>query len=134
MQRLGIGFVPFSPLGKGFLSGAIDQNTTFSCDDFRNTVPRFAPAARATNQAMVDALVKIVGEKQATAARVAIAWLLAQKLWIVPIAGTIKLYRLEENLGGAEVVLTADDLRNIETAVSAITVEGDRYSAQKLAL
>ncbi|MDB5541448.1 MAG: aldehyde oxidase [Devosia sp.] len=131
LAELGIGFVPFSPLGRGFLTGAIAQSTTFTSNDFRNKVPRFAPEARKANQAMVDAIGTIAAEKQVTAAQVAIAWLLAQKPWIVPIPGTTKLHRLEENIGAAGIELTADDLENIEDAVSAITVEGERYSPQQ---
>lgn len=133
LEELGIGFVPFSPLGKGFLAGTIDQNTTFTSDDFRNTVPRFAPEARKANQALVHAISKIAAEKKVTAAQVALAWLLAQKPWIVPIPGTTKLHRLEENIGAAAVELTAEDLGNIENAVSAIAVQGDRYSPQHAA-
>lgn len=133
LEELGIGFVPFSPLGKGFLTGAIDQSTTFTSNDFRNTVPRFAPEARKANQALVDAIGKIAAEKKVTAAQVALAWLLAQKPWIVPIPGTTKLHRLEENIGAAAIELTAEDLGNIENAVSAIAVQGDRYSPQQAA-
>ena len=133
LEELGIGFVPFSPLGKGFLTGAIDQSTTFTSNDFRNTVPRFAPEARKANQVLVDAIGKIAAEKKVTAAQVALAWLLAQKPWIVPIPGTTKLHRVEENIGAAEVELTAEDLRNIENAVSAIAVQGERYSPQQAA-
>jgi aryl-alcohol dehydrogenase-like predicted oxidoreductase len=127
LEELGIGFVPFSPLGRGFLTGTIDENTKFDSSDFRNIVPRFTPEARRANQAVVDLLGKIATEKQATAAQMALAWLLAQKPWIVPIPGTTKLHRLEENLGGTEVNLTPDDLRNIDQAVSALTVVGGRY-------
>ena len=133
LEELGIGFVPFSPLGKGFLTGAIDASTTFASNDFRNTVPRFAPEARKANQALVDAIGKIAAEKKATPAQVALAWLLAQKPWIVPIPGTTKLHRLEENIGAAAVELTAEDLRNIENAVAAIAVQGERYSPQQAA-
>ena len=133
LEELGIGFVPFSPLGKGFLTGTIDQNTTFTSSDFRNTVPRFAPEARKANQAIVDAVGRIAAEKKATPAQVAIAWLLAQKPWIVPIPGTTKLHRLDENIGAANVALTAKDLSNIESAVSAIAVQGERYSPQQQA-
>ena len=125
--------MPFSPLGKGFLTGAIDQNTTFTSNDFRNTVPRFAPEARKANQALVDAIGRIAAEKKVTPAQVALAWLLAQKPWIVPIPGTTKLHRLEENIGAAAIELTAEDLRDIENAVSAIAVQGDRYSPQQAA-
>jgi len=127
LGELGIGFVPFSPLGKGFLTGAITENTTFDSNDFRNIVPRFTPEARKANQALVDQLRDIAARKQATAAQVAIAWLLAQKPWIVPIPGTTKLHRLEENIGAAGVELTSDDLREIERAVSEVTVQGARY-------
>lgn len=133
LEELGIGFVPFSPLGKGFLTGAIDQDTTFVSNDFRNTVPRFAPEARKANQAIVDAIGKLAAEKKATPAQVALAWLLAQKPWIVPIPGTTKLHRLEENIGATAVELTAEDLRDIEDAVSGVAVEGDRYSPQHAA-
>jgi len=131
LQELGIGFVPFSPLGKGFLTGAIDENTTFDSTDFRTTVPRFAPAARKANHALVDALAGIAAGKGVTPAQMALAWLLAQKPWIVPIPGTTKLHRLEENLGAASIVLTNDDLRDIENAVSTIAVQGARYSADR---
>jgi aryl-alcohol dehydrogenase-like predicted oxidoreductase len=127
LEELGIGFVPFSPLGKGFLTGAIDENTTFDSTDFRNIVPRFTPEARKANQALVDLLGQIAARKQATPAQIAIAWLLAQKPWIVPIPGTTKLHRLEENIGAAGVELTADDLRDIERAVSKVKVQGARY-------
>jgi aryl-alcohol dehydrogenase-like predicted oxidoreductase len=127
LEELGIGFVPFSPLGKGFLMGAIDENTTFDSTDFRNIVPRFTPEARKANQALVDLLGQIAARKQATPAQIAIAWLLAQKPWIVPIPGTTKLHRLEENIGAAGVELTADDLRDIDRAVSKVTVQGARY-------
>jgi aryl-alcohol dehydrogenase-like predicted oxidoreductase len=129
LEELGIGFVPFSPLGKGFLTGAISENTTFDSSDFRNIVPRFTPEARKANQALVDLLGQIAARKQATSAQIAIAWLLAQKPWIVPIPGTTKLHRLEENLGAAGVELTPDDLRDIASALSRITVQGDRYPA-----
>jgi aryl-alcohol dehydrogenase-like predicted oxidoreductase len=127
LEELGIGFVPFSPLGKGFLTGAINENTTFDSKDFRNVVPRFTPEARKANQPLVDLLGEIAARKQATSAQIAIAWLLAQKPWIVPIPGTTKLHRLEENLGAAAVELTPDDLRTIESIVSKVTVQGDRY-------
>jgi aryl-alcohol dehydrogenase-like predicted oxidoreductase len=129
LEALGIGFVPFSPLGKGFLTGAISENTTFDSKDFRNIVPRFTPEARKANQALVDLLGAIAAQKQATSAQIALAWLLAQKPWIVPIPGTTKMHRLEENVEAADVVLTADDLRNIEDALSQIAVRGDRYPA-----
>jgi aryl-alcohol dehydrogenase-like predicted oxidoreductase len=127
LEELGIGFVPFSPLGKGFLTGAINENTQFDSTDFRNIVPRFSPEARKANQAMVDLLGKIAQEKQATPAQIALAWLLAQKPWIVPIPGTTKLHRLEENLGAATITLTTDDLKEIKDAASKITIEGARY-------
>ncbi|MDQ6478077.1 aldo/keto reductase [Dyadobacter sp. LHD-138] len=127
LEELGIGFVPFSPLGKGFLTGKIDENTTFDSTDFRNIVPRFAADARKANQALVDLLNKIAEQKNGTPAQIALAWLLAQKPWIVPIPGTTKLHRLEENLGGATVVLSEEDLINIENAASEITVQGARY-------
>jgi aryl-alcohol dehydrogenase-like predicted oxidoreductase len=127
LEELGIGFVPFSPLGKGFLTGAISENTTFDKTDFRNIVPRFTPEARKVNQALVELLGKIAARKQATPAQVAIAWLLAQKPWIVPIPGTTKLPRLEENVGAAAVELTAGDLSEIDVAISKIAVQGDRY-------
>ena len=127
LEDLGIGFVPFSPLGKGFLTGKIDQNTTFESTDFRNSLPRFTPEARQANQALVDLLGRIAGEKGATTAQIALAWLLAQKPWIVPIPGTTKLHRLEENIGAVDLELTAGDLRAIEDAASKITVHGARY-------
>jgi len=127
LEELGIGFVPFSPLGRGFLTGAMNENTTFASSDFRATLPRFTPEARKANQALVELLGKIGQRKGATPAQIALAWLLAQKPWIVPIPGTTKLTRLEENIGAAEVELTADDLREIETAAADIKVQGDRY-------
>lgn len=127
LEELGIGFVPFSPLGKGFLTGAINADTTFDKTDFRNIVPRFSTDARSANQAMVDLLTQIAQEKEATPAQIALAWLLAQKPWIVPIPGTTKIHRLEENLGGAEIKLTADDLKKIEEVASKIKIEGARY-------
>jgi aryl-alcohol dehydrogenase-like predicted oxidoreductase len=127
LEELGIGFVPFSPLGKGFLTGKIDENTKLESTDFRNTIPRFAPEARKANLALVDLLGRIAERKQATPAQIALAWLLAQKPWIVPIPGTTKPHRLEENLGAAAVELTPDDLREIESAASKITVQGARY-------
>ena len=127
LEELGIGFVPYSPLGKGFLTGKIDENTTFDHSDFRNQLPRFTPEARKANQALVDLLGKIAQRKKATPAQVALAWLLAQKPWIVPIPGTTKLARLEENIGAAAIELTPDDLRGIENAASQITVQGARY-------
>ena len=126
-EELGIGFVPFSPLGRGFLTGKIDENTTFDSSDFRNVVPRFTPEARKANQALVDLLRAIAERKQATPAQIALAWLLAQKPWIVPIPGTRKLHRLEENIGAVAVELTSDDLREIDSAASEITVQGTRY-------
>lgn len=130
LEELGIGFVPFSPLGKGFLTGAINESTTFDSTDFRNVVPRFTAENRKANQDLVDVLGAIAARKNATRAQVALAWLLAQKPWIVPIPGTTKLHRLEENLGAAAVELTTDDLRSIEDAVSGIEVQGARYPAQ----
>jgi aryl-alcohol dehydrogenase-like predicted oxidoreductase len=127
LEELGIGFVPYSPLGRGFLTGKMNENTTFDSSDFRNMLPRFTPEARKINQALVDLLGEIAKRKKATSAQIALAWLLAQKPWIVPIPGTTKLRRLEENLGAAEIELTADDLRNIESAASKIKVEGARY-------
>ena len=127
LEELGIGFVPYSPLGKGFLTGKIDENTTFDSTDFRAILPRFAPEARKANQAIVDLLADIGKRKNATPAQIALAWLLAQKPWIVPIPGTTKLHRLEENIGGASVELSSDDLRDINQAASQITVEGARY-------
>jgi len=127
LEELGIGFVPFSPLGKGFLTGKIDENTKFDSTDFRNIVPRFTPEARKANQALVDLLSKVAERKKATPAQIALAWLLAQKPWIVPIPGTTKLHRLEENLGAASVELTPDDLRDINSTSSKIKVEGARY-------
>jgi aryl-alcohol dehydrogenase-like predicted oxidoreductase len=127
LEELGIGLVPYSPLGKGFLTGKIDENTTFDSTDFRNKVPRFAPEARKANQAVVDLLGTIAKQKEATPAQIALAWLLAQKPWIVPIPGTTKLSRLDENIGSVAIKLTADELREIDSAASKITVEGARY-------
>jgi aryl-alcohol dehydrogenase-like predicted oxidoreductase len=127
LEELGIGFVAFSPLGKGFLTGKIDENTKFDSSDFRNIVPRFTPEARQANQALVDLLDRIALRKKATPAQIALAWLLAQKPWIVPIPGTTKLSRLEENIGAVTMELTADDLREIESTASRITVQGARY-------
>jgi len=127
LEELGIGFVPYSPLGRGFLTGKMNENTTFDSSDFRNTLPRFTPEARKANQALVDLLGEIAKRKKATPAQVALAWLLAQKPWIVPIPGTTKLKRLEENIGAAAIELTPDDLREIETAASKIKVQGARY-------
>jgi aryl-alcohol dehydrogenase-like predicted oxidoreductase len=132
-EELGIGFVPYSPLGKGFLTGAMNKDTKLGEGDFRNILPRFTPEALEKNQALVDLLKRIAGEKKATPAQIALAWLLAQKPWIVPIPGTTKLHRLEENLGAANVELTADDLAEIERAAAAIPVEGERYPAHLLA-
>jgi aryl-alcohol dehydrogenase-like predicted oxidoreductase len=126
-DELGIGFVPFSPLGRGFLTGKIDETTTFDSSDFRNGLPRFSPENRKANQTVVDLLARIAAEKRATPAQIALAWLLAQKPWIVPIPGTTKLHRLEENIGAANVELTADDLRKIEDAAAKIAVHGARY-------
>lgn len=131
LEELGIGFVPFSPLGKGFLTGAIDAQTSFGASDFRNTVPRFAPEAREANRALVDVLASIATRKQVTPAQLALAWLLAQKPWIVPIPGTTKLHRLEENAGAAAVALSPEDLREIEAAVASVPVQGERYSAER---
>ena len=130
LEELGIGFVPFSPLGKGFLTGAISENTAFDSTDFRNVVPRFTPEARKANHVLVDLLGQVAARKKATPAQIALAWLLAQKPWIVPIPGTTKLHRLNENLGAAGVELTVDDLSDIEGAVSKVTVQGARYPAQ----
>ena len=127
LEELGIGLVPYSPLGKGFLTGKIDENATFDSSDFRSTLPRFTPEALKANQALIDLLGSIAERKQATPAQIAIAWLLAQKPWIVPIPGTTKLHRLEENIGAVSVFLTPDDLRDIDDAASKITVQGARY-------
>ena len=127
LEELGIGFVPFSPLGKGFLTGSIDEQTTFDSSDFRNIVPRFTPEARKANQALVDLLRAIAERKHATPAQISLGWLLAQKPWIVPIPGTTKLARLDENMGAAAVELTAEDLREIDSAASKITIQGARY-------
>jgi aryl-alcohol dehydrogenase-like predicted oxidoreductase len=129
LKELGIGFVPFSPLGKGFLTGAIDATTSFDKTDFRNTVPRFSEENRKANQGLVDLLKQIASGLNATPAQIALAWLLAQKPWITPIPGTTKLHRLEENVGAADLELTADNLRDIDSALSAIAVQGDRYPA-----
>lgn len=128
VEELGIGFVPFSPLGKGFLTGKIDETTMFDSSDFRNTVPRFTPENRKANQALVDLVGRIAAQKQATLAQIALAWVLAQKPWIVPIPGTTKLHRLEENLGAAAIQLMPNDLREIDLAVAQIAVHGARYS------
>jgi aryl-alcohol dehydrogenase-like predicted oxidoreductase len=127
LEELGIGFVPFSPLGRGFLTGKMNENTTFDSTDLRNTLPRFTPEARKANQALVDLLGEIAKRKKATPAQIALAWLLAQKPWIVPIPGTTKLKRLEENIGAAAIELTPDDLREIDNAASKIAVQGARY-------
>ena len=127
LEELGIGFVPFSPLGKGFLTGAINADTEFDKTDFRNIVPRFTPENRKANQALVDVVGKYAQQKKVTPAQIALAWILAQKPWIVPIPGTTKLHRLEENIGGAAVELTADDLREIDRAASQVKLEGERY-------
>ena len=134
LEALGIGFVPFSPLGKGFLTGKIDENTKFESTDFRNKVPRFAPEARKANQALVVLLSNVAERKKATSAQIALAWLLAQKPWIVPIPGTTKLHRLEENIAAADIELTPDDLHQIDNATAKIPVQGERYpeSLQKL--
>jgi len=131
LDELGIGFVPFSPLGRGFLTGKMNENTSFDSSDLRSTLPRFTPEARKANQALVDLLGEIAKRKKATPAQIALAWLLAQKPWIVPIPGTTKLHRLEENIGAASIELTSDDLREIENAASKIEVQGARYP-QKL--
>jgi aryl-alcohol dehydrogenase-like predicted oxidoreductase len=127
MEELGIGFVPYSPLGRGFLTGKINENTTFDSSDFRNKLPRFSPQARKANQALVDLLGKIAKRKNATPAQIALAWLLAQKPWIVPIPGTTKLERLEENIAAVSIQLTPDDLREIDSAAAKIPVQGERY-------
>ena len=127
LEELGIGFVPFSPLGRGFLTGKMNENTTFDSTDLRNTLPRFTPEARKANQALVDLLGEIAKRKKAAPAQISLAWLLAQKPWIVPIPGTTKLHRLEENIGAASIELTPDDLREIDSAASKITVQGARY-------
>lgn len=131
LEELQIGFVPFSPLGKGFLTGAINENTQFASNDFRNTVPRFTTEARKANQVLVDLLGRIASEKQATPAQIALAWLLAQKPWIVPIPGTTKLRRLEENIKGADIELTPADLTDINNALSHIKIQGERYSPDR---
>jgi aryl-alcohol dehydrogenase-like predicted oxidoreductase len=127
LEELGIGLVPYSPLGKGFLTGKIDENTMFDKSDFRNIVPRFTQEARKANQALIDLLAEIAERKKATPAQIALAWLLAQKPWIVPIPGTTKQHRMEENIKAAKIELTFDDLREIDSAASKITVQGDRY-------
>jgi len=128
-EELGIGFVPFSPLGRGFLTGKIDENTTFAKGDFRNIVPRFSPEARKANQALIDQLSAVGATRNATTAQIALAWLLARKPWIVPIPGTTKLHRLDENIGAADVELTTEDRGHVETALARIEVQGDRYPA-----
>ena len=128
LEELGIGFVPFSPLGRGFLTGKIDETTAFDKSDFRNTSPRFAPEARKANQALVDLIAKFAAEKNATPAQIALAWILAQRDWIVPIPGTTKLHRLEENIGAADVELTADDLSELDSLTAKVKVQGARYS------
>jgi aryl-alcohol dehydrogenase-like predicted oxidoreductase len=133
-EELGIGFVPFSPLGKGFLTGSIDASTSFAKDDFRNVVPRFTKEAREANQALVDLVGKLAAARQATPAQIALAWLLAQKPWIVPIPGTTKLHRLKENLGGAAIEPSADELRRIAEALAQVKVQGDRYPPHLQAL
>ena len=130
IEELGIGFVPFSPLGRGFLTGKMDENTTFDSSDFRNTLPRFTTEARKANEALLDLLRQIAGRKNATPAQISLAWLLAQKPWIVPIPGTTKLHRLEENIGAVALELTPEDLRDIESAASQITIQGARYPEQ----
>jgi aryl-alcohol dehydrogenase-like predicted oxidoreductase len=127
LEELGIGMVPYSPLGKGFLTGKITEDTKFESNDFRSTLPRFAPEAMKANQAVVDLLARIAKQKNATPAQIALAWVLAQKPWMAPIPGTTKLARLEENLGAVDVQLSAEDLREIDEAASKIKVEGDRY-------
>lgn len=134
LEELGIGFVPFSPLGKGFLTGAIDAKTTFAANDFRNTVPHFSPEPREANQALVIAIGEIATQKKVTPAQIALAWLLAQKPWIAPIPGTTKLHRLEENIGAASVELTKADLEDIQAVVSGIALHGDRYHAHLMKL
>jgi aryl-alcohol dehydrogenase-like predicted oxidoreductase len=128
LQELGIGFVPFSPLGRGFLTGKIDETTAFDSSDFRNTSPRFAPEARKANQALIERIARIATQKSATPAQIALAWLLAQRPWIVPIPGTTKVHRLQENIGASTIELSADDLREIDDAASGIAVQGARYS------
>jgi aryl-alcohol dehydrogenase-like predicted oxidoreductase len=128
LEELGIGFVPFSPLGKGYLTGKIDESTTFDSTDFRNTVPRFSAEARKANRALVELLETVAQRKNATPAQIALAWVLAQKPWMVPIPGTTKVHRLEENVRAASIELTQEDMRDIESATSQITVEGARYS------
>jgi aryl-alcohol dehydrogenase-like predicted oxidoreductase len=133
-EELGIGLVPYSPLGKGFLTGAIEESTSFDSTDFRNRLPRFTPEARKQNQALVDLMTEIGGRKGATPAQIALAWLLAQEPWIAPIPGTTKLNRLDENIAAAEIELTASDLRSIEEAASTVAVQGNRYPPELEAL
>ena len=130
LEELGIGFVPFSPLGKGFLTGTIDPNTTFGANDFRNVVPRFTADARDANQVLVDAIKRLAEARHTTPAQIALAWLLAQKSWIVPIPGTTKLHRLEENLAAADITLSSDDLREIDSVLAGIAIQGNRYPPQ----
>ena len=132
LEELGIGLVPYSPLGKGFLTGKMDENTKFGSSDFRSALPRFTPEALKANQAVVNLLGRVAKQKGATPAQIALAWLLAQKPWIVPITGTTKLSRLDENIGSVAIKLASDDLREIDSAASKITVEGDRYPEQLL--
>lgn len=132
LEKLGIGFIPFSPLGKGFLTGKIDANTTFAAGDVRNNLPRFADAARDANHKLVTLIGEVATRKNATPSQIALAWLLAQKQWIAPIPGTTKLYRMEENVGGADVVLTADDLRAIDEVLTKVPVQGARYNEQMM--
>jgi aryl-alcohol dehydrogenase-like predicted oxidoreductase len=127
LEELGVGFVPFSPLGRGFLTGAIDENTKFESTDFRNGLPRFTPQARKANQTLVQLIGEIADRKGLTRAQIALAWVLAQKPWIVPIPGTTKLHRLEENIGAADVELSPDDLREIDAGLARVTIEGARY-------
>ena len=134
LEELGIGFVPFSPLGRGFLTGKIDVNTQFAAGDFRNTAPRFSADARKANQVLVDVLAKLAAQRNATPAHLALAWLLAQKPWIVPIPGTTKLSRLEENIGATAIVFSSSDLNEIEMAASQVTIQGERYPAHMQAL
>jgi aryl-alcohol dehydrogenase-like predicted oxidoreductase len=134
LEELGIGLVAYSPLGKGFLTGAINEKTQFASDDFRNIIPRFTPEARKVNQALVDLIAQIATRKKATSAQIALAWLLAQKPWIVPIPGTTKLHRLEENIGAASIELSQGDLRDIEGALSRFAVQGDRYPPKLAAM
>ena len=133
-EKLGIGFVPFSPLGKGFLTGTIDANTKFDPSDFRNMVPRFNEENRKANKALVDLIAAIAARKNATPAQIALAWLLAQKPWIVPIPGTTKMHRMRENNHAADLQLSSDDLREIQEAASKVRIEGERYSPQQMAL